>query len=157
MQPTLNLIDLTSGLSANRMSQWRIRCSDGDMEIRGYRHKKRDARSDKALTQASYVWYPTSSLPRPLQTGFAVLFRGPLKRYKKIQKTLFNNQAGSRGDTLRRMRELEPEELSGGLNSGSSRRSLQSGMGGGGGGPISEHGQVCWGFQATRETQAWMG
>lgn len=69
------------------------------MGIWGYRHKKRDACSDKAPTQASYVWYPTSSLPRPLQTGFVALSRGSLIRYKKMQKTLFNYQAGSRGET----------------------------------------------------------
>lgn len=34
MQPTLNPIDLTSGLSANRMSQRRVRHSDGDTGTR---------------------------------------------------------------------------------------------------------------------------
>lgn len=94
-QPTLNSIDPTSGKIANRMihrkpglSQWRARRSDGD--------------SGKVPIQACYMRYQLL-LPRALQIEITP-YLGVLIRFKETQETPFNNQVGSLGDTLRRMR-----------------------------------------------------
>lgn len=127
MQPTLDSIDPTPGLSANGMahrkpvpSPPRVRCSEAD--------------SGKVPTQACYVWSLPGSLPRPLQTELAPSL-GILIRCKESQTTPSITKRGLLVTCLgNRTRDIQGvEDL------------------------ISIQGLVCWGFQVTGQVRLGWG
>lgn len=100
MQPTLNPIDPTSGLSASRMSQRRVGVLMG-VQVPEER---------RLLGQGSPPRLPMCGSPPVPSPG---LCRQDLQPHPGVfssgtkKNTAFNNQAGSDGDTFRRSRDTE--------------------------------------------------